>query len=157
MTNSGKSGGNTISFSGAITDTGGGINLDNNDQNGGVTTVNFTGALNIDSTVNTGFNATNGGTVNATNAANSINTTTGTALNVANTTIGASNLIFHDISANGAVNGIVLNTTGIERSPRGDWRRQRCAGRRLLRRHNSEHDRRRHFADQHDRCHPSTI
>ena len=112
MTNSGKAGGNTISFSGAITDPGHGINLDNNDQNGGVATINFSGALNIDSTTHTGFNATNGGTVNATNAANSITTTTGTALNIANTTIGSSNVTFHDISANGAANGIVLNNTG---------------------------------------------
>ena len=37
---------------------------------------------------------------------------TGTALNVANTTIGADDLTFQSISANGAVNGIVLNTTG---------------------------------------------
>src|SRR5207247_8212960 len=35
-----------------------------------------------------------------------------TALNVASTAIGASGLTFHDISANGATNGIVLNTTG---------------------------------------------
>lgn len=32
-------------------------------------------------------------------------------MNVANTTIGASNLTFRSISANGAVNAIVLNTT----------------------------------------------
>jgi hypothetical protein len=112
VTNSGKVGGNTITFSGAVTDPGLGINLDNNDQNTGGATVNFTGALNIDSTTNTGFNAINGGTVNATNAANSINTSTGTALNVANTTIGSSNLIFHDISSNGAASGIILNNTG---------------------------------------------
>jgi hypothetical protein len=113
VTNSGTSGGNTISFSGAVTDPGLGINLDNNDQNSGVATVNFSGGLNIDSTTHTGFNATNGGTFNVTNGANnSINTTTGTALNVANTTIGTSNITFHDISANGAVNGIVLNNTG---------------------------------------------
>jgi large repetitive protein len=113
VTNSGKVGGNTISFSGAITDPGLGINLDNNDQNTNGATVNFSGGLNIDSTTNTGFNAINGGTVNVTNGANnSINTTTGTALNIANTTIGSSNVTFHDISSNGAVNGIVLNNTG---------------------------------------------
>jgi cytochrome oxidase Cu insertion factor (SCO1/SenC/PrrC family) len=117
VTNSGKSGGNTISFSGAVTDPGLGVNLDNNDQNGGVATINFSGGLNIDSTTNTGFNATNGGTVNVTNGANnSIVTTTGTALNVSNTTIGASGLTFHDISAgtagSGPVNGILLNATG---------------------------------------------
>ncbi len=112
VTNSGKSGGNTITFSGGITDPGHGINLDNNDQNGGVATINFTGALNIDSTTFKGFSATNGGTVNASNAANSINTTTGTALTVNGTTIGSSNLVFHDISSNGAANGILLNNTG---------------------------------------------
>ncbi len=114
VTGSGSSaaGGNTITFSGGVTDPGLGINLDNNDQNTNGAKINFTGALNIDSTTHTGFNATNGGTVSANNANNSINTSTGTALNVANTTIGSSNLIFHDISANGAVNGIVLNNTG---------------------------------------------
>ena len=43
---------------------------------------------------------------------NTIATTTGTALNVANTTIGASGLTFRSISANGASSGIVLNNTG---------------------------------------------
>jgi large repetitive protein len=113
VTNSGASGGNTIALSGAITDPGLGVNLDNNDQNGGVATVNISGGLNIDSTTHTGFNATNGGTVNVTNGANnSITTTTGTALDIANTTIGSSNVTFHDISSSGAVHGILLNTTG---------------------------------------------
>lgn len=44
VTNSGTSGGNTISFSGTVTDPGLGINLDNNDQ-GGVATINFSGGL----------------------------------------------------------------------------------------------------------------
>ena len=43
---------------------------------------------------------------------NTLATTTGTALNVANTTIGAEDLTFQSISSNGAANGIVLNTTG---------------------------------------------
>src|SRR5262249_11387544 len=43
---------------------------------------------------------------------NTITTTTGTALNVANTTIGSGGLTFRSISANGAANGIVLNATG---------------------------------------------
>jgi hypothetical protein len=113
VTNSGKSGGNTISFSGAITDPGLGVNLDNNDQNGGNATVNFSGGLNIDSTTHAGFAATNGGVVNVTNGANnSVNTTTGTAVNISNTTIGASGVTFHDVSANGGTNGIVLVNTG---------------------------------------------
>jgi hypothetical protein len=51
-------------------------------------------------------------TQNNTTIVNTLTTTTGTALNVANTTIGASGLTFRSISANGAVNGIVLNNTG---------------------------------------------
>ncbi|WP_163484723.1 hypothetical protein, partial [Escherichia coli] len=41
-----------------------------------------------------------------------INSASGTALNISNTTIGASNVTFQDISSSGAPNGIVLNTTG---------------------------------------------
>src|SRR5207248_4462199 len=52
------------------------------------------------------------GTVTATNAANTISTQTGTALNVASTNIGAGHLIFKSISANGGTNGIVLTATG---------------------------------------------
>jgi VCBS repeat-containing protein len=115
VTNSGSSaaGGSQIAFSGLVTDPGLGINLDNNDQNANGATVNFSGGLNIDSTTQTGFNAVNGGTVNVTGSNNSLNTTTGTALNIANTTIGANNVTFHDISSNGGSNsGIILSNTG---------------------------------------------
>jgi len=48
-----------------------------------------------------------------TGSANTIVTTTGTALNVANTNIGATDdLNFRSIAANGAASGIVLNSTG---------------------------------------------
>lgn len=77
------------------------------------TTINFTGGgLVINTTSGAGYTATGGGTVNVTGTTNTITSTTGTALNVANTTIGSSNLNFLSISANGASNGIVLNTTG---------------------------------------------
>ena len=79
------SGSKAINFSGAITDPGLGINLDTNTG----TTIGFSGGLNIDSTTNTGFNATGGGTVSVTGAGNSISSVNATALNVANTTIGA--------------------------------------------------------------------
>ena len=46
------------------------------------------------------------------NEANTLTTTTGTALNVVNITIGAEDLTFQSISVNGAAKGIVLNTTG---------------------------------------------
>jgi hypothetical protein len=110
VTNSGVAGGNTISFSGGITDPGLGINLDNNDQ-GGVATVNFTGGLNIDSTTHTGFNATNGGTVNVTGT-NTVDTTSGTDVNIANTTIGGSGVTFQSVNHNGNNSGIILNNTG---------------------------------------------
>lgn len=53
----------------------------------------------------------------ATDTANTLNTSTGTALNVANTTIGSSGLKFRSISAgtaaSGPANGIILNNTGL--------------------------------------------
>ncbi|MBK8424522.1 MAG: hypothetical protein IPL27_00495 [Lewinellaceae bacterium] len=76
-------------------------------------TINFTGGgLAITTTTGTGFTATGGGTVTVQGTGNTISSTTGTALNMANTTIGTSGMTFQNISANGAANGIVLNTTG---------------------------------------------
>lgn len=104
--------GGTKSFTGAITDgddgDGSGISLSNNTG----ATISFTGGVTLSTGANAAFAATGGGTVSVTGAANKITTTTGTALNVSNTTIGASGLTFLSISANGAPNGIVLNTTG---------------------------------------------
>jgi len=78
-------------------------------------TFNFSN-IGITAASGTGFNATGGGTVNATQnnttTVNTITTTTGIALNVANTTIGASGVTFRSISASGASSGIVLNNTG---------------------------------------------
>ncbi|MER9336273.1 hypothetical protein NKJ06_20140 [Mesorhizobium sp. M0293] len=104
----------TITFSGtskSITSTtSAGVTLTDNT---GVT-IDFTnGGLVIDTTSGIGFNATGGGTVTVQGTGNTITSTTGTALNVANTTIGASGLTFQSISANGGTNGIVLNTTGL--------------------------------------------
>jgi hypothetical protein len=99
----------TISYAGTInTTTGKGVDLTSNTGS----TISFTGALTLSSGSNTAFNATGGGTVTTTNTTSTLTSTTGTALNVANTTIGASGLKFKSISANGAASGIVLNTTG---------------------------------------------
>jgi len=70
--------------------------------------------LNIDTTSGAGFSATGGGTVNVTGASNTVDATTGTALNVSNTTIGASGLTFQNLTSNGSGsnNGIILDTTG---------------------------------------------
>ena len=51
-------------------------------------------------------------TQNNTTIVNTITTTTGVGLNVANTSIGAAGLTFRSISVNGAANGVILNTTG---------------------------------------------
>ena len=93
----------------------------------------------VNTTSGIGFNATGAGTTvnvcdeNPCNPAatgalvNTLTTTTGTALNVANTTIGANNLEFRSISANGAANGIILNTTGTSGGLRVNRRRHGCA------------------------------
>ena len=76
-------------------------------------TINFTaGGLDIDTTSGTGFGATGGGTITVQGAANTLTSGTGTALSVANTTIGASDLTFQAISAIGGANGIVLTNSG---------------------------------------------
>lgn len=106
--------GGTVNFSGATkTLNTGADNAVNLATNTGAT-INFTGGgLDIDTTSGTGFNATGGATaITVQGSANSITSTTGTALNVASTTIGASDLTFQAISANGGTNGIVLNSTG---------------------------------------------
>jgi len=104
--------GGTKTFSGSITDgndgDGSGISLVNNTG----ATINFSGALTLSTGANPAFSATGGGTLSATGSPSTITTTTGTALNIANTTIGASGVTFRSISSNGAANGIVLNGTG---------------------------------------------
>ena len=101
-----------VSCAASITNATGGISLTNN--TGG--TFTFSGGINLSTGANPAFTATGGGTVNATQnnttIVNTLTTTSGAALNVANTTIGASGLTFRSISANGATNGIVLNNTG---------------------------------------------
>jgi hypothetical protein len=112
---SGHTGG-ILAFSGAISATGPITTADNGislTSNSGAM-MNFSGGMTLSTGANTAFNATGGATaVNVTNGANNhLTTTTGTALNIANTTIGASDVTFHDISSNGAANGIVLANTG---------------------------------------------
>ena len=74
----------------------------------------FDGGVIASTGTSAAFNA-NGGTVvvtdpNANGIApdNTLTTTTGIALNVANTNIGANGLSFRSMSTNGAANGIVL-------------------------------------------------
>jgi|GEM_PF-1199688 len=104
---SGKSGG-TVALSGLVADNGGGILLSSNTG----ATINFTGGVVASTGANKAFSATGGGTVTVTGTTNTLTTTTGTALEVQNTTIGASGFTFKSISSNGAANGIILNNTG---------------------------------------------
>ncbi len=99
-----------IAFTGSVTNNpaGTGIFLDNND----VTTINFSGGLSINSGSNPAFTASNGGTVSVSGANNTLNTTSGTALKVTDTTIGAAGMTFMSVSSSGAANGIYLSNTG---------------------------------------------
>ena len=76
----------------------------------GSATFTFSG-VSISSGANVGFAATGGGTVNVTGT-NTITTTSGTAVNIANTTIGGSNVTFQSVAHNGNNTAIILNTTG---------------------------------------------
>lgn len=88
-------GGGITTFSGNITDSGTGIFLNNNTGS----TINFSGTLDLDTTTNTAFSATSGGVLNITGSGNTINTTSGAALEVIQTDIGSGNLNFQSISA----------------------------------------------------------
>ena len=103
--------GGVVTLSGRITDgtdAGGGIALTGNTG----ATVNITETVEITTGSSAAFAATGGGTVNVTGSNNTLVTTTGTALEVRNTTIGANGVTFRSISTNGASKGIVLDTTG---------------------------------------------
>ena len=110
--------GGTILFSGALkkftTGASAAVTLATNTG----TTINFSnGGLDINTTSGKGFDATGGATaLSVTGSGNSITSTTGTALNVNATTIGANGLTFRSISAGtgagSAGNGINLDTTG---------------------------------------------
>ena len=110
----------TITFSGSsksiTSTTATAVNLT---DNAGATIAFTNGGLVINTTAGNGFNATGagpaattGGTVTVEGSGNTIASTTGTALNVVHTTIGATDLTFQSISANGGANGILLNNTG---------------------------------------------
>ncbi|MER9376477.1 inverse autotransporter beta domain-containing protein [Mesorhizobium sp. M0491] len=105
--------GGTINFGGAVKTLSTGVNAAVILTSNPGATISFTnGGLIINTTSGGGFSATGGGTVTVQGTGNTITSGTGTALNVVNTTIGASGLNFQSISANGGTNGIVLNNTG---------------------------------------------
>ena len=103
----------TVSFDGDVTSSSAadGITLVNNTS----AIINFTDTVSITKNSDNGlaaFNATGGGTITTTGTGNTIDSGAAVALNLSGTTIGAADLTFQSISANGAVNGIVLNNTG---------------------------------------------
>jgi hypothetical protein len=111
--------GDTVAFTGAITETGSGLSMTSNTG----ATMSYRGGLSASTGTNGAFSATGGGNVEVCDEnpcspgatgglVNTLTTTTGTSLNVANTTITTNRLEFRSISSNGATNGIVLNTTG---------------------------------------------
>ncbi|HEY2769051.1 MAG TPA: Ig-like domain-containing protein [Solirubrobacteraceae bacterium] len=108
---SGRTGG-TTTLSGAIGGTGTGVSLTSNTG----ATINLTGPVAVSTGSSGAFVATGGGTVSSSNTASTLATTTGTALDVENTTIGSSNLVFQSISAGNSssapLNGILLSSTG---------------------------------------------
>jgi len=128
--------GNNVFLSGNLTSTGTGILVQNNfgsgvtfsgsskslstGNNSAVTiinnlgTVTFSGGgLTINTTSGTGFSASGGTSLTVTGPNNTISTTTGTALNVANNPIAATGLNFRSITSIGGSNtGIILDTTG---------------------------------------------
>ncbi|HST41742.1 MAG TPA: Ig-like domain-containing protein, partial [Conexibacter sp.] len=109
---SGNRGGGTTTFSGpvtATTTTATGVGLT---SNGGHAIAFTGGSTAITTTSGRGFDATGGGTVSVTGSGNRIASTTGTPLRIANTTIAAADATFQSVAANGAGNGIVLDTTG---------------------------------------------
>ena len=100
-------------LSGNITDSGSGIFVDNNDQ-GGIAATNFSGVLDLNTATNTAFSATNGGIVSAINTGSTITTTTGTAVLIADTTIGVSGVTLRSVTTAGASanTAIALSNTG---------------------------------------------
>ncbi|WP_421778871.1 hypothetical protein [Hoeflea sp.] len=72
-------------------------------------TFNFTGGFDYTGTTATALNVTGGGVLTIGGTGNVIQTTTGTAININGATIGAAGVTLESVSANGAVNGIVLN------------------------------------------------
>ncbi|MEA2237224.1 MAG: large repetitive protein [Thermoanaerobaculia bacterium] len=103
--------GGSFGFTGNITASTSTQNAINLATNTGAT-IDFTGVLTLTTTTGAGFNATGGGTVTVTNAANSVTSAGGAAIDIANTTVGALNIKFLSVSATGGTNGIVLNNTG---------------------------------------------
>ena len=80
-------------------------------SNGGAINFNSTGTNTINATTGSAFQADGGGTVTVGGSA-ILTTTTGTAVDIQNTTIGASGVTFESVSQNGGTVGININNAG---------------------------------------------
>jgi VCBS repeat-containing protein len=105
--------GGTLDFNGAVTastSTVAGVSITGNSN----TAVQFDGGLNIDTTTGLGFNAAGSGTttirVTATAGDESINSTTGQALNLVGVVIGTGGLNFDSTTSGGGTNNIKLQS-----------------------------------------------
>ena len=68
--------------------------------------------LTVSTSSGTGLQASNSGTVTVLGSGNTVSATNGAAINLTNTTIGASGITLQSASASGADTGITLNNTG---------------------------------------------
>ena len=105
--------GGTISFDGTVSSTSASDGIFLNANTGA--TINFTGALTLNTSASNtnAFTATGGGTISSTASGSTINSGQGRAIDVQNTTIGASGLTFQSVSASGgSTTAIFLKSTG---------------------------------------------
>ncbi|WP_367874648.1 Ig-like domain-containing protein [Luteolibacter sp. Populi] len=99
--------GGTVAFSGAINDTGSGLYMKSN----AATTTHFTGSITASTGANPAFTAMSSSSISVTGSANTLTTTTETALYVESISIAPAGLTFRSISANGG-QGIYMSNTG---------------------------------------------
>jgi hypothetical protein len=104
----------TLGFSGlgvGLNTTGGGAGVS---VTGGTVAISGNGMVidTDDATDGPGFVATSGGTVTVQGTGHTVTSGNQTAVNIANTTIGANDVTFRSVATNGASSGIILNNTG---------------------------------------------
>jgi uncharacterized delta-60 repeat protein len=107
----------SVTFSGTTTDidttTANAVDV----SNGGTLNFNST-TTTINATSGKGLQADGGGTLTVTGDAQ-VTTTTGVAVDIQNTNIGVNDVTLQSVSANGAISGIIVNTTGTAASSGG--------------------------------------
>ncbi len=102
--------GHTITGISVDTSAGAGMGISDDGNNVGTVTMSD---IVVKTAGGAGISFTHGGTVTVTGSNNTITSTTGTALDVENTSIGSGNLTFKSITSNGgSSDGIILSNTG---------------------------------------------